>query len=236
MSQEMGGPEDLIGQELGGYRLTRIIGDGAIGVVYEGIRVDPASGLPERAAIKVLSVPWQLRGPQRDEFRARFLREGEALRRLQHPNIVRLYAVGEAPRPYMALEYIPGGTLEDRRQAELTSGRQFSIAEVSRILQQLASALEFAHGQGVIHRDVKPTNVLIDAQGNARLSDFSVAHLLTEATAHLTRTGNQIGTRGYMAPEQARGDRNVGPAADIYSLGALVYKGPPESPSASARG
>src|SRR5690348_432850 len=143
MSQETGGPEELIGQELGGYRLMRIIGDGAIGVVYEGVRVAQEPTLPERAAIKVLSVPWQLRGPQRDEFRARFLREGEALRRLQHPNIVRLCAVGETPRPYMAMEYVPGGTLEDRRQVEVASGRPFPVQEASRILQQLASALDF---------------------------------------------------------------------------------------------
>jgi serine/threonine-protein kinase len=223
VGMETGGPEDLIGRELGGYQLTRIIGDGAIGVVYEGARLDPASGLPERAAIKVLSVPWQLRGPEREEFRARFLREGEALQRLQHPNIVRLYALGETPRPYLALEYVAGGTLEGRRRAEQAEGRPFSLISATPILQQLASALDTAHAQGIVHRDVKPTNVLLDERGNVRLSDFSVAHLLNEATAHLTRTGNQIGTRGYMAPEQARGERDVGPAADIYSLGALMY-------------
>src|SRR5262249_44920630 len=142
--------------------------------------------------------------------------EAETIARLSHPNIVQVFEVGEAQgTPYLALEYCPGGSLADRlRETPLPP------VEAARLAQTLARAVQAAHEKGVIHRDLKPANVLLAEDGSPKVTDFGLARKLDEAGQ--TATGVVVGTPSYMAPEQARGDREaVGPAADTYALGAI---------------
>src|SRR5262249_38746186 len=145
------------------------------------------------------------------------------LQLLQHPHILRLLAYGEDAEtglPYLALPYLAGGTLAARvRQGPLP------LEEVGRYATQLAAVLDYAHGQGVVHRDVKPANVLLDDQEQPFLADFGIAKIFDAAGTTLltlTSTGQVMGTADYMSPEQARGEE-VGPATDVYSLGMVLY-------------
>jgi hypothetical protein len=150
--------------------------------------------------------------------RQRFRTEAEAVARLQHPHIVQIHEVGEAHGlPYFSLEFCPGGSLADKlKEAPLAP------AEAARLVEQLARAMEAAHQKGVVHRDLKPANVLLAEDGSPRISDFGLARLL-DAAGH-TATGALLGTPSYMAPEQAGQGKEVGPAADVYALGAILYE------------
>ena len=198
----MDGGELLAGR----WRLGERIGRGAVADVFEGI--DDATG--ERAAIKVL------RHAEADQ-RARFEREVTALESLEHPNVVKVLAHGELDgRPYIVLECVDGGSLADAiTTAPLPPERAAGVGAA------LADALEHAHERGVVHRDVKPSNVLLDADGRPRLADFGVAQL--DGSGTLTASGFTVGTAAYLAPEQVRGEP-VGPPADIYALGLLVLE------------
>src|SRR5262249_52733524 len=152
-----------------------------------------------------------------------FLREARAAGRLHHPHIVPIYEAGggtgqDEPAYYIASAYIPGRTLEQALGDGAVDFRQ-----AARIAQALASPLAYAHDLGVVHRDVKPSNVLIDSQGEAHLMDFGLAHRLYAATKHLTHEGMILGTPAYMAPEQAEGRSGTPlPASDQYSLGVVL--------------
>jgi serine/threonine-protein kinase len=165
-----------------------------------------------------LKVP---RGPQARsvEFAERFRREARHVAALSHPNIVRVFDAGEASdgTPYMAMEYVPGGTLRDRllEQGALPARTAASVA------LQISDALRAAHASGVIHRDVKPENVLVSENGDAKVADFGIARA-TDATA-MTHTSHVLGTVRYLSPEQATG-RAVTPASDLYSLGVVLYE------------
>jgi serine/threonine protein kinase len=149
---------------------------------------------------------------------ARLVREARAIAALSHPHIAGLYDVGEADgRPYLVLEYLPGGTLQDR----LEDDRPLPDRETSRLATQIAAGLAHAHASGIVHRDLKPSNVLFDAEGRAKLADFGIAQAAGQAT--LTEAGTVMGTAAYLSPEQAEG-KPVGPPADIYSFGVLVYR------------
>jgi len=154
------------------------------------------------------------------ELRARFQREAESLMRLRHPGVVRVRDAGTARgAPYLVMDLAPGGSLQDR----LAKGGPLPPREAARIGAALADALAAAHAAGVVHRDLKPDNVLFDGSGAARLTDFGLARLLDDAR-RLTRTGDLIGTQGFMAPEQADADHAaVGPRTDVYGLGATLY-------------
>lgn len=223
---EMGqGAEALVGQLVAGYRLEAVLGTGLTGAVYHARREDPAAGddLPEVAAVKVLMPPWQASPAERDDFRERFLREAQTLAALRHPHIVPVLAYGRDEQSgllYMIMPYLPGGTLPNLL-GQATA--LLPLASVAAILAQLADALDYAHAMGVIHRDVKPANVLLDAQGQVYLTDFSVARLMQDTRPTQTTTGKVLGTYHYMAPEQARGER-VAAAADQYSLAVLIYE------------
>ena len=220
MSSLHHGPDDLLGRAIAGYRLDRVIGTGASGAVYLAFPARRRRG-DAPVAVKVLGLPWQLSTQARGEFRARFQREADVLKRLSHPHILRLIDYGEQDGfHYMVLPYMAGGTLA--RPAAARTG-PLPAGEAARLALQLADAVDYAHRQGVIHRDIKPANVLLDGAGNAFLADFSIARLIEETTANLTRTGQVIGTDAYMAPEQRAG-KDAGPAADIYSLGAVLYE------------
>jgi serine/threonine protein kinase len=175
----------------------------------------------EAAAVKLLTLPWQLTAGERATFRSRFLRESRALSRLQHPHILPLWGYGEVDDvSYMIMPLMEGGTLSTRVVLEK---ERLPLSTVADILSQIASALDYAHAQGIIHRDVKPSNVLFDAHNQAYLGDFGIAHLV-EATerVEITSTGQVLGTPYYMAPEQIEGGA-ITPSIDVYALGVVLY-------------
>jgi serine/threonine protein kinase len=192
------------------YRLERRLGSGGFGAVWQARDVK----LERDVAVKV--IPRDGSGDERAE------REARAAARLNHPGIVGLYELGADEGDfYLVSELVPGRTL-----AELAKARALSDRDVARIGSALCEALEHAHGRGVIHRDVKPQNVMVLAEpaagaGFAKLADFGVAHLASGDP--LTRTGDVVGTLAYMAPEQAEGER-VSPACDVYSLALTLYE------------
>jgi predicted Ser/Thr protein kinase len=195
-----------------GYRILRLLGRGGMGAVY----LAREESLERLVAVKVLA---QERG--RDETsRERFKREARTAARLTHPNIVPLHAFGEADgMMYLVMGYVPGESLA----ARLKRDGRLGIAETRRIVADVADALDHAHRQGVVHRDVKPDNVLIDDEsGRALLADFGIAKAAS-AGGTMTQAGTLIGTPHYMSPEQAAGRSEIDGRSDLYSLGALAY-------------
>jgi serine/threonine protein kinase len=197
-----------------GYEILGVIGSGGQGVVYQARHI----GLDRIVALKILRDS-QESGPEQG---ARFRREARVIARLDHPNIVRIYGFDEsAGRLFLSMEYLGGGSLKDRL------GRQgpFSAKDAVELLLALVPAVEHAHQKGVVHRDLKPGNVLFTAEGDARIVDFGVAKIFDDSAGQHTRTGAILGSPSYMAPEQAAGKTSqVGPATDIYALGAILYE------------
>jgi len=198
------------GQVFGGYEVECEVGRGGMGVVYRARQ----QKLNRTVALKMLTGYY---GP--DEL-TRFLAEAETAAGLHHTNIVHIYDVGEnGGAPFYSMEFIETGSLADRLRAGM-----LPVREAAQLLISVARALHFAHQNGVIHRDMKPANVLLDPEGVPKVTDFGIAKRLTSDSA-LTLSGVIIGTPTYMAPEQAKGtSRNVGAAADIYALGAILYE------------
>ena len=200
----------LIGRKLGKYQIVELIGQGGMATVYLGYQAE----IDRYAAIKVLP-PHPGLDPQ---FVERFRLEARTVARLQHPHILPLYDYGvEDDILYLAMAYADCGSLSDRIERG-----GLKLDEVADILRQTALALDYAHRQGVIHRDIKPDNILIDSEGFARLADFGIVKL-AGGEAGLTATGGLVGTPAYMSPEQARGEA-ITPAADLYSLGIVAYE------------
>src|SRR5262249_34833719 len=150
----------------------------------------------------------------------RFRTEAEAIARLLHPHIVQIHEIGEHEgRPFFSLEYCPGGSL-DRKLV----GTPLPPREAARLVASLAQAMQGAHQAGVVHRDLKPANVLLAADGTPKITDFGLAKKLEDCSGQ-TQTGQIMGTPSYMAPEQAAGTgQPIGPAADVYALGAILYE------------
>jgi predicted Ser/Thr protein kinase len=194
----------------GDYEIEGELGRGGMGVVYLARQVE----LNRYAALKMLTGHY---GP--DELQ-RFLEEAETAAALNHPNIAHIYEVGEHEgAPFFSMEYVKAGSLADRLRDELPSPQ-----DAARLLMSVARALHFAHQNGIVHRDMKPGNILLDPDGLPKITDFGIAKNL-KGDSKLTRTGAVMGTPTYMAPEQAKGEsRYVGPAADTYSLGAILYE------------
>ncbi len=198
------------GTVLGAYEVHEFLGQGAMGTVYRAYH----AGLARTAAVKVL----QALAPDPDAA-ARFRREAQAIAQLRHPNVLNVYDFGEHEgTPYMVVEYMPGGSLSDR----LKAGERFDRSTSLRFLEGIAAGLDYAHGMGIIHRDVKPANVLVDRTGNPVLGDFGLAKLLQQASVK-TISGVTTGTPAYMSPEQVMG-ATVGPAADTYALTTMAYE------------
>jgi serine/threonine protein kinase len=201
----------MIGRTLGNFRIVDQAGVGGMATVYKAF--DPNTD--RYVAIKILP-EYHAKDP---EFTERFRREAKAVAMLEHPHIIPVFTYGEAEGiTYLVMRYLDTGSLADRiKQGPLP------LQEASRILNQLASALDYAHKQGVIHRDIKPSNVLLDKEGNAYLTDFGIAKIV-DAAIDLTGSGMMVGTPQYMSPEQCRGEKNITSASDIYSLGIVLYE------------
>ena len=189
----------------GRYRLMERLSVGPMSEVWSAHDLE----LDRDIALKLLAP---------DADRVRFDREAQAVARLSHPHICRLYDYGESSgRPYMVLELLVGGSLGDR----LLEGRPIADSETARIAAELASALGYAHAEGVLHRDVKPTNVLFDSDRRVKIADFGIARVIDAPT--LTEAGTRLGTAAYISPEQSRGEP-VTPATDVYAFGAVLYQ------------
>lgn len=203
-------PTRVIG---GRYQLDRTIGSGGMGTVWHGI--DQLLG--REVAVKEVRFPPELGETEQAELRERTLREARATARLSHPNVVTTYdVVEEEGRPYIVMELLPTRSLSTvlREDGALPPER------VARIGLEMLSALEVSHRQGIVHRDVKPGNVLLTKEGRAVLTDFGIATMAGDPA--LTSTGVVLGSPAYMSPERARG-RKPGPESDLWSLGATLY-------------
>ncbi|HEV7760852.1 MAG TPA: serine/threonine-protein kinase, partial [Acidimicrobiales bacterium] len=201
----------LLGREMGRYRIESIIGSGGFATVYRAIDL----ALERPIALKVVD-PTAHRNPT---VGRRFVLEGRAVASLDHPAVVPVYDAGENDGVlWMAMRLIPGGSLDDA----LVAGRRFTFDQVAAVIARIGDALDHAHGHGIVHRDVKPSNILLEQNdpGRAWLADFGIA--ATTRTAGRYTTG-ALGTAAYMAPEQAR-PSSVGPPADLYSLGCVAYE------------
>lgn len=193
------------------YEIVRPLGEGGMGVVYLAVQ----KPLNRKVAIKSIA-PYLARDPQ---IRERFATEAAVLARLNHPNIVTLYDyIEEKDALYLIMEYVEGQPL-----SELLQGGALPLELVQKYFTQILEAFSYAHEQGIIHRDIKASNIMITAGGRVKILDFGVARLL-ESDHSLTRTGMRIGTLLYMSPEQVKGEKNIDHRSDIYSLGVLLYE------------
>ena len=200
---------NLIGQTLGQYRIIEQIGQGGMATVYKAYQ----PSLDRYVAIKVLP-PYFAHEPG---FAMRFTREAKAIARLNHPNILPIYDFGqEQELSYIVMKYVEAGTLKD------IMGAPLALDVTADILRQIAGALDHAHQRGILHRDVKPSNVLLDEGRWVLLTDFGLAKMV-EGSVALTGSGVGVGTPAYMSPEQGRGEQ-VDARADIYSLGVVLYE------------
>lgn len=195
--------------ELPGFDIERELGEGAMATVYLATQ----RSLQRKVALKVMAAALAAD----PSFAERFLREGRTLARLSHPNTVTIHDIGNVGSCYyMAMEYLPNGTLKERIQQGLDP--ELGLVYV----RQVAAALGYAHSQGLVHRDVKPANILFRADGTAVLSDFGIAKSIEDNT-QFTQVGFAVGTPSYMSPEQARGQEIDG-RADLYALGVVLYE------------
>jgi tetratricopeptide (TPR) repeat protein len=194
-----------------GHEVIAEIGRGGMGVVYKA----RDQTLGRIVAIKTIPQGRYATADQRE----RFLAEAHAIARLHHTNIIAIHAIGEHDnRPYLSLEFAGGGSLAQR-----LAEKPMAAPDAAALVETLARAVHAAHLAGIVHRDLKPSNVLLTAEGVPKVSDFGLAKLLDDDSAR-TLSGQPLGTPSYMAPEQAEGrSKHVGPSADIYALGAILY-------------
>ncbi len=207
----------MVGKSLSHYKILQELGRGGMGIVYKG----EDTKLHRTVAIKVLPAA----ALSSDDDRARFYREARAAASLSHPNIATVYEIDEAIpegsntddiRPFIAMEFIEGDTLEDRiKQGPM------KLEEAVRIASEIASGLEAAHKKDIVHRDIKAANVMMDSDGRAKILDFGLAQ--TAQSTKLTCMGSTLGTVAYMSPEQARGEEVDG-RTDIWALGVTLYE------------
>jgi serine/threonine protein kinase/photosystem II stability/assembly factor-like uncharacterized protein len=198
--------------EIAGFELLEELGRGGMGVVYKA---------RQKSLDRVVAVKMLLSGPfAHAEDLARLRVEAESIARLQHPNIVHVYDIGEEKGwTFISLEFLAGGNL-----AKALDGQPWPVDRAAELIETLARAVHAAHQRGVIHRDLKPANVLLTLDGSPKITDFGLAKRLDTGVAH-TRTGAIMGTPCYMAPEQAEGrTKEIGPATDVYALGAIFYE------------
>lgn len=202
--------EDLTGREFGPYRIVAPLGEGGMAAVYKAYQAN----MDRYVALKVLPRHFA-NDPQ---FVARFEQEAKVLAKLRHPHILPVHDYGEADGfTYLVMPFIESGAL-----ISLLREKPLPLEQINRIISQVGDALDYAHSQGIIHRDVKPSNILVDERGNCMLVDFGIAKIV-EGSANLTQTGGVLGTPAYMSPEQGRGGA-VDHRIDIYALGVILYE------------
>jgi len=202
--------EDLTGMRLGQYQVLAPLGEGGMAAVYKAYQ----PSVDRQVALKILPRHFA----SDPEFTGRFEQEAKLIAKLQHVHILPVYDFGEAEGyTYIAMPFIETGTL-----ADLMHGQSMPPDQVREIITQVGEALAYAHERGLVHRDVKPSNILIDHAGNCLLTDFGIAKIV-EGTTKFTQTGAILGTPAYMSPEQIRGDKLDG-RSDQYSLGIVLYE------------
>ncbi|GEM_PF-1272675 len=195
----------------GRYQIVRELGKGSMGVVYQAY--DPVIGRP--VALKILRSD----RITSEAYVLRFLTEGKAIGRLSHPNIVSIYDIGQGQGTiYLAMEYIEGETL-----AHLLERKRLSLKEIVSLAIQVAGALDYAHKKGIVHRDIKPGNILIQSTGEIKITDLGIAHIEDPLMAQLTQAGEILGTPAYMSPEQVS-SHPVDGRSDLFSLGIVLYE------------
>jgi serine/threonine protein kinase len=208
--------DNLIGNRLGNYRILAPLGQGGMASVYKAHQ----ENLDREVAVKVLP-PWYAADRN---FVNRFKLEARLVAKLSHPNIVIIHDADEDHGLiYIVMQLVDGGTLKHRLDQLQEEGKTMGVLEANRIFKQLADALSYAHQRNIIHRDVKPVNVLMDRAGRPILSDFGIAKLLADTGEQLTRPGTGVGTPDYMSPEQCKGEAVDG-RSDIYALGIMLYE------------
>lgn len=203
-------PDPVVGSSVGLYRLEALLGEGAMGLVYRAVRESDG----EAVALKVLK-----RALSRDQvYLQRFHREARVARQVRHRHLVPVLDAGnDSGAHYLAMAYVEGVSLEERIEGE----GELPVDESVRIVAELASGLDALHAEGLVHRDVKPSNVMLDRNGSAVLTDFGLAR--GRAFTVLTRPGQVMGTLDYLAPELISGAAAT-PASDIYALGCVAYE------------
>jgi len=200
------------GNKISGYKILGKLGAGAMATVYKAKQVS----LDRMVALKKLPEKFS----QNPQFIERFFAEGRAAASLNHPNIVQAFDVGnEGDIYYFVMEYVDGRTVHE----DIVEHKRFDEKLAVEIIIQVAEALEHAHGMGLIHRDVKPKNVMITKEGVVKLADMGLARAISDVEAAEAEAGRAFGTPYYISPEQIRGEKNIGPPADIYSLGTTLY-------------
>jgi serine/threonine protein kinase len=198
------------GHLFGPYKIINQIGAGGMATVYKAYQ----ASMDRYVALKVLPHKFA----HQEEFLGRFEQEIKVIAKLEHPHILPVYDCGESEGvPYLVMRYLDAGTLKDHIRAG-----NLSLAEIDRFFSQFADALGYAHEQGVIHRDIKPTNAMVNHRGDIFLTDFGIAKLI-EGSAEFTASGALVGTPAYMSPEQGQGSK-VDHRSDIYSLGVVLYE------------
>ena len=204
--------DSLLGKQLDEYRLEALLGQGGMARVYRALDVR----LNRYVAVKVIDTPFRAD----PDYVMRFEREAQAIAQLEHPHIVRLYRYGEADGLlYMAMQYVRGASLSYVLDSYRADKEFIAPNDAQRIMREVCLALDYAHSQGVIHRDVKPANIILDQQGRAYLTDFGLA-LLTEVGTR----GEILGSPHYIAPEQAISSAAAVPHSDLYSVGVILYE------------
>ncbi|MEM1071983.1 MAG: serine/threonine-protein kinase [Planctomycetota bacterium] len=200
------------GQKIPGFKVLGKLGAGAMATVFKAVQLS----LDRTVAIKVLPRKFS----DNPQFIERFYAEGRAAATLNHPNIVQAFDVGKAGEfHYFVMEFVDGRTVFD----DITQKKRFQERQAVEVIMQVAEALKHAHDKGLIHRDVKPKNVMITKEEVVKLADMGLARAVTDKEAAEAEAGKAFGTPYYISPEQIRGERDIGPPADIYSLGATFY-------------
>lgn len=209
--------DPLVGQKLGDYSILGLLGQGGMARVYRGYD----ETLDRYAAVKVIE-PNLVASEDEQEYRERFLREARSIARLNHPRVVSVFQFGqneESTLYYMAMSFIEGRDLREILKANIRAQKHLSNAQVLQIIRDVAEALDYAHKQGVIHRDVKPSNIMVTSDGHGVLTDFGLALNAQEGTI-----GNTFGSVHYIAPEQAVSSAQAVPQSDLYSLGVVLFE------------
>jgi hypothetical protein len=224
-------------EQIGPYRAVSVIASGGMGMVYEGIQESPR----RRVAIKTLLI-----GPRDERALARFQAEIDVLARLEHPSIARIYSAGTYEQrmagevrelPFYVMEYIEGAA----SLTEYSEREKLTVRQRIQLFCKVCEAIDFAHGQGVLHRDLKPGNILVNRDGDPKIIDFGTARLLGEDSmidSGITRSGEIIGTLNYMSPEQISPSEDTPPdvRSDVYALGCLLYELLVGKPAYTAKG